>query len=216
MEHFQDLYAKKREGMILEQLEPRGIDDQEVLNAIKQVKREYFVPDSLKSFAYADRPLPIGYGQTISQPYIVALMTQAAHVQKTDKVLEVGAGSGYQAAVLGYLAKEVYSLETVIPLSSYAQKNIEKQGLKNIKILVGDGYEGLKEESPFDVILVTAAPPEIPKKLLSQLAEGGRMIIPVGETFDQKLLQITRKDNHYISKEILSVMFVPMVHGKVI
>ena len=199
-----------REKMVEEQIERRGVTDKAVLEAMKKVERHLFVPEDLKNTAYTDSPLPIGYRQTISQPYIVAFMTQAIQPRPDDRVLEIGAGSGYQAAVLAELVKEVYTIEIVEPLAENASLLLEKLGYKNIKVKYGDGYKGWREYSPFDVIVVTAAPPSIPEELINQLKIGGSMIVPIGECH-QELYLITKTETGLERKALLPVVFVPMV-----
>lgn len=197
--------------MVLEQIERRGVKDPRVLAAMRKVPREEFVPDAVKAEAHDDRPLPIGEGQTISQPYIVAFMTEALALKGDEKVLEIGTGSGYQAAVLGELAKEVYSIEIVEPLGKRAAKVLQKLGYANVKTRIGDGYRGWREAAPFDAIIVTCAPEEVPKPLADQLAEGGRMIIPVGPDGKAQQLVLLRKKNGKLHRqEVLPVRFVPM------
>lgn len=199
-----------RKNMVKTQIEARGIKDRRVLEALLKVERHRFVPEELKAFSYDDRPLPIGEGQTISQPYIVALMTELLELKGDEKVLEIGTGSGYQAAILAELAKEVYTIEIIEVLAKKAEKILKELGYKNVYVKVGDGYLGWPEKSPFDAIIVTCAPKEIPKSLLEQLKEGGRLVIPVGEFFQSLKLVIKRKNKIYI-KDILPVAFVPMI-----
>jgi len=199
-----------REKMVEEQIERRGVTDKAVLGAMKKVERHLFVPEDLKNTAYTDSPLPIGYRQTISQPYIVAFMTQAIQPGPDDRVLEIGTGSGYQAAVLAELVKEVYTVEIVEPLAENARLSLEKLGYKNIKVKYGDGYKGWREYSPFDVIVVTAAPPGIPEELINQLKIGGSMIVPIGE-YHQELYLIKKTETGLERKALLPVVFVPMV-----
>ncbi|MBN1380798.1 MAG: protein-L-isoaspartate(D-aspartate) O-methyltransferase [Deltaproteobacteria bacterium] len=205
---------QKRQQMVNEEIERRGIKDQHVLDAMRKVKRHLFVPDDLQDSAYDDRPLPIGYGQTISQPYIVAFMTEAGKIEPDDRVLEIGTGSGYQAAVLGEMAKEVYTIEILKPLAENSRQRLDRLGYRNIKVKHGDGYKGWPQYAPYDCIIVTAAPPELPKELLKQLKVGGRMVIPVGSFF-QDLYLITRTDAGYQKKVLLPVRFVPMVHPSI-
>jgi len=197
--------------MVDEQIRARGIKDERVLSAIATVPRHNFVPTSLISRAYDDNPLPIGHDQTISQPYIVALMTEAAHVQPTDRVLEIGTGSGYQAAILSLLAKDVFSIEIVEPLGKAARELLWKLGYHNVEVRIGDGYRGWPEEAPFDVIIVTAAPEELPQALIDQLADGGRMVLPVGSYY-QELFILTREGDSIKKEKLANVRFVPMVH----
>jgi protein-L-isoaspartate(D-aspartate) O-methyltransferase len=195
--------------MVTEQIEARGVTDVRVLAAMRKVPRHQFVTPDAQNLAYIDRPLPIEHGQTISQPYIVALMTELARVTPDSKVLEVGTGSGYQAAVLAVLAGEIYSIEIVGALAASAQQKLSSLGYDNVNVRHGDGYQGWPEQAPFDAILVTAAPPEVPEALRRQLAVGGRLVIPVGERF-QELRVIERTPNGYVDRSVLPVRFVPM------
>jgi protein-L-isoaspartate(D-aspartate) O-methyltransferase len=203
--------VKSREEMVRHQLVAGGIRNPEVLQAMVEVPRHEFVPSSLRPYAYADGPLPIGHGQTISQPFIVAYMTQALELSKEDRVLEVGTGSGYQAAILGKLAKEVYTIEIVPPLAESAKAILSKLGFENVHVRTGDGYLGWPEKAPFDAIIVTCAPDHVPEPLISQLQEGGRLIIPVGHAGGVQQLVLLRKKNGQITKAtMLDVRFVPM------
>ncbi|MEJ2356379.1 MAG: protein-L-isoaspartate(D-aspartate) O-methyltransferase [candidate division WOR-3 bacterium] len=193
-----------------EQIIKRGISDSAVINAIIEVKRHLFVPEKLRNSAYEDHPLPIGQKQTISQPYIVALMTELLKTNKTDRVLEVGTGSGYQAAVLSLLADSVFSIEIIPELAASAKKRLDSLGYKNVVVKEGDGYKGWKENAPFDGIIVTCAPDEVPPLLLEQLSIGGRMVIPVGSYY-QELLLITKDSSGTSGKSIIPVKFVPMI-----
>jgi protein-L-isoaspartate(D-aspartate) O-methyltransferase len=204
---------EKRQAMVETQIIPRGVSDKAVLDAMRKVERHLFVPSRLQPVAYADEPLPIGSGQTISQPYIVAYMTEALELGPGDRVLEIGTGSGYQAAVLAEIVKEVYSMELLKPLVDSARERLASLGYRNIEVICGDGYNGLPDKAPFDAILVTAAPPEIPEELASQLKPGGRMIVPVGSFF-QELVLITRTGNGLDTRSLIPVRFVPMVRGK--
>ena len=207
----EDGEVKSREAMVRNQLVAGGIRNPEVLQAMMEVPRHEFVPASLRSYAYADGPLPIGHGQTISQPFIVAFMTQALELTKQQSVLEVGTGSGYQAAILGKLAKEVYSIEIVPPLAESAKGVLSRLGFENVHVRLGDGYLGWPERAPFDAIIVTCAPDHVPDPLISQLKEGGRLVIPVGEAGGIQQLVLLRKRNGQVSKEkMLDVRFVPM------
>lgn len=197
--------------MVDQQIERRGITDKRVLDAMRKVKRHLFVPAHLRNVAYEDTPLPIGHDQTISQPYIVAYMTEAVKVGPNDRILEVGTGSGYQAAVLAEIAKEIYTIEILQPLADSARLRLEDMGYKNIKVKWGDGYKGWREYAPFDVIIVTAAPSEIPEELTSQLKIGGRMVVPLG-LFYQELYLITRTESGFKKEALLPVAFVPMIH----
>lgn len=204
----QDFY-KMREEMVLTQIKARGIGDQRLIQAMLKVERHKFIPQRFQTFAYTDQPLPIGEGQTISQPYIVALMTELLKLEGGEKVLEIGTGSGYQAAILAELAKEVYTIEIIEALAQRADKTLKDLGYKNIIVKAGDGYIGWEEYAPFDAIIVTAAPRYIPPPLIEQLKDGGRMVIPVGST-GQKL-QLLRKQNGGIDiTDIVPVRFVPM------
>ena len=199
--------------MVEDQIIKRGIEDQRVLDVMKVVERHKFVPERYSESAYKDGPLPIGYGQTISQPFIVAFMTENLKLKSSHKVLEIGTGSGYQAAVLSELCDHVYTIEIVNALANESTERLEKLGYKNITVRSGNGYKGWPEEAPFDRIMVTAAPEEIPELLIEQLAEGGIMVIPVGKQYEiQYLWVITKEVGGQIKKEkILPVRFVPMV-----
>ncbi len=198
--------------MVEEQIIARGIRDKEVIRAMLKVPRHLFVPERYRKEAYCDYPLPIGYGQTISQPYIVALMTALLELKKDDRVLEIGTGSGYQTAILAEIAKEVYSVEIIEELAKKAERLLKKLGYKNIHIKVGNGYYGWPEHAPYSAIIVTCAPRKIPPPLLSQLKDGGIMVIPVGREYGiQKLIKV-RKINGRIYKETVTlVRFVPML-----
>jgi protein-L-isoaspartate(D-aspartate) O-methyltransferase len=202
-----------RKKMIKEQIIKRGIKDKRVLAAMLKVERHKFVPEDMKYLAYSDRPLPIGYGQTISQPYIVALMTELLGLRGNEKVLEIGTGSGYQAAILSLLCKEVYTIEILKPLAKSAEKRLKELGYTNIKVKHGDGYLGWEEYAPFDAIIVTAAPQEIPPKLIDQLKEGGKMVLPVGSVYQELKVVVKEKDKIKI-KNILPVRFVPMIKSR--
>jgi protein-L-isoaspartate(D-aspartate) O-methyltransferase len=198
-----------RDRMVDEQIVPRGIKDPAVLAAMRRVPRHLFVPEDVRALAYADRPLPIGHDQTISQPAIVATMSALANVRRGGRVLEVGTGSGYQAAVLAAMGAEVYSIEIVAPLGDQAAKLLAQMGYKNVKTRIGDGYRGWPEAAPFDAILVTAAPPQVPEPLKSQLKIGGRLVIPVG-TVEQELRVLTRTRTGWDERTVIPVRFVPM------
>lgn len=204
-------FATLRERMVKEQIETRGISDERVLNAMRKVPRHKFVPEKYRAEAYEDYPLPIGEGQTISQPYIVALMTEALHLKEGEKVLEIGTGSGYQAAILAELTPHVYTIEILEPLAKKAQQTLTELGYTNVKVKRGDGYLGWPEYAPFDAIIVTCAPDHIPQPLIEQLAEGGRMVIPVGERYVQTLYLVEKKEGKIVQKEIIPVVFVPML-----
>jgi len=203
--------AAARERMVTEQLHARGITDARVLQAMREVPRHLFVPADLVRDAYADMPLPIGHGQTISQPYIVALMTALARPQTGDRALEIGTGSGYQAAVLSRLVNRVHTIELVEPLAREAAKQLAHY--TNVTTRVGDGYAGWPEEAPFDVILVTAAPAQVPPPLVEQLKPGGRLVIPVGATSDVQELRLIEKraDGTVAERSVAPVRFVPLV-----
>lgn len=206
----QERFQQQRENLVKEHLIPQGIKDKAVLEAMRKVERHLMVPKDVQRYAYEDRPLPIGKGQTISQPFIVAFMTQAIKPKPGMKVLEIGTGSGYQAAVLAEIVDEVYTIETVEPLAERARETLTEMGYDNIHFRVGDGYHGWEEHAPFDAIIVTAAPEEIPPRLVEQLKEGGKMVIPVGPSANQHLKLIEKKKNGKItSKELLPVRFVP-------
>jgi len=202
-------FTKPCEEMIRNQIEARGVKDKAVLEAMHKVKRHLFVPESLKRLAYEDMPLPIGERQTISQPYIVALMTELLRLTGKEKVLEIGTGSGYQAAILAELAAYVYTIEILPNLAKRAERLLKELGYKNILVKCGDGYLGWEEYAPFDAIIVTCAPGEIPPLLIEQLAEGGRMAIPVGQTY-QELMLVEKQGGNIETKSIIPVRFVPM------
>jgi protein-L-isoaspartate(D-aspartate) O-methyltransferase len=202
-------FKAMREKMVENQIKARGVKDLRVLSAMSKVERHLFVPKEYQASAYADQPLPIGEGQTISQPYIVALMTDLLELKRGEKVLEVGTGSGYQAAILGELAKEVYTIEIVESLALSARNLLRELGYQNITVKAGDGYLGWPEVGPFDGIIVTCAPDHIPKPLLDQLKEGGRMVVPVG-TYSQALKKITKRSGKIETTDVIPVVFVPM------
>ncbi len=206
-----DIYTKMRKDMVEEQLKSRDIDDKKVLDVMNKVERHKFVSESLKDDAYDDNPLPIGHGQTISQPYIVALMTQTLELNENGRVLEIGTGSGYQAAVLAEMVKEVYTVEIIKALSESAEKRLNKLGYKNVKVKNADGYFGWKENAPYDAIIVTAAANHIPPPLLEQLKDNGILIIPLGSTLTfQTLTLVTKKGNDLETEFISGVRFVPL------
>ena len=203
-------FAAQRRQMVQQQLMTRGINDARVLAAMTKVPREEFVSPESRVASYEDGPLPIGYGQTISQPYIVAFMTEQLRPKPSDRVLEVGTGSGYQAAILAELVSDVYSIEIVEPLAKNAEATLQRLGYKNVHGKVGDGYKGWPEHAPFDAITVTCAPDHVPQPLIDQLKEGGRMIIPVGSFGDQELYLLEKKNGELQRRAVLPVRFVPM------
>ena len=203
------VFLARRLRMVENQLVSREITDQQVLKAMGSVPRELFVPGQFRDESYNDGPLPIGHDQTISQPYIVAIMTQLLEIDSTSRVLEIGTGSGYQAAILGEIADSVFSIEIIAPLAERASKLIDSLGYKKVVVKTGDGYLGWPEHSPFDGIIVTAAAPSIPQPLIDQLKEGGRMVIPVGD-YNQELYLIIKNKDGVVKKSIIPVRFVPM------
>ena len=212
----EDAFRDRRFFMVRSQIEGRGIRDRAVLQAMRNVPRERFVPEAERQNAYADRPLPIGEGQTISQPYVVALMSSLARIEPGQRVLEIGTGSGYQAAVLAEMDAEVWSIELLPRIAARAETALRANGYDSIRLRVGDGYLGWPEAAPFDRIVVTAAPPEIPEALLEQLAPGGRLVAPVGEDpWSQRLLVASRSESGELElTDHGGVAFVPMVPGK--
>jgi protein-L-isoaspartate(D-aspartate) O-methyltransferase len=212
MIHSVNDFAEARRQMVAQHIAARGVRDPRVLRAFLDVPREAFLPESLAEFAYEDSPLPIGEGQTISQPYIVALMSEALCLKPTDRVLEVGTGSGYAAAVLGRLAAEVYTVERIANLAETAARRMQRLGLGNVHVLHGDGSLGWPEHAPFDAIIVAAGGPEVPPSLLSQLAMGARLVMPVGSTSrTQRLTRITRTEHGYAREDLTQVRFVPLI-----
>jgi protein-L-isoaspartate(D-aspartate) O-methyltransferase len=205
-----DTFSAARRRMVEEQIRDRGIVQAGVLAAMESVPRHLFVPVEERARAYDDYPLPIGHGQTISQPYIVALMTSLLDLDSGDRVLEIGTGSGYQAAVLSLLAGEVYSIEILKPLGERAKESLARQGYSNVHVHIGDGYKGWPSAAPFDAILLTAAPPRIPDPLLDQLKVGGKMVLPVGDTWQDLLVLTKRPDGTFEKRKVLPVRFVPM------
>jgi protein-L-isoaspartate(D-aspartate) O-methyltransferase len=203
-------FAAQRQRMVMEQLMPRGIHEERVLAAMTKVRREEFVPQDSRAASYTDQPLPIGYGQTISQPFIVAFMTEQLRLAPGDRVLEIGTGSGYQAAILAELVAEVYSIEIIEPLAKTAEETLERLGYKNVHVIISDGYKGWPEHAPFDAVIVTCAPNHVPQPLVDQLKEGGRMIIPVGGFGDQELYLLEKKNGHLEQRAVLAVRFVSM------
>lgn len=202
-------FAAARQRMVRDQLEARGIRDARVLAVMAKVPRHEFVPEELRGRAYLDRPLAIGHGQTISQPYIVAAMSQALALEGDERVLEIGTGSGYQAAVLGELSREVYSIEIVEPLAERAARDLARLGYHNVHVRAGDGYRGWPEKAPFDAVMVTAAPDHVPEALVEQLAVDGRLILPLGRHF-QDLVLITKTEEGVRREVLMGVRFVPM------
>jgi protein-L-isoaspartate(D-aspartate) O-methyltransferase len=202
--------ATQRQQMVETQMIARGISDPATLEAMGTVPRHEFLPMRLRHEAYADYPLPIGHGQTISQPYIVAFMTEAIAPQAGEKILEIGAGSGYQAAILAAMGADVYTIEIVAPLAEMARQTLERLGYDKAQVLHADGFRGWPEEAPFDAIIVTCAPDRIPPPLIEQLRDGGRMIIPVGGGMSQELLLLRKKGDQIEQESVLPVRFVPM------
>jgi protein-L-isoaspartate(D-aspartate) O-methyltransferase len=214
-EEIRNDYRLARERMVKNQLIPRGIRDQRVLDVMAKVPRHLFVEEALLGEAYNDHPLPIGHGQTISQPYIVALMTEALLLKGTEKVLEIGTGSGYQTAILADLCDKVYTVERIRPLMVKARKTLDELGYNNVMFKAFDGTLGWKAFEPFDAIMVTAGAPEVPQPLLSQVAEGGRMVIPVGSRFSQELIRIVKKQGSFVREDLGGCRFVDLIgaHG---
>lgn len=204
-------FEAARERMVEKQIKKRGIRDADILESFLKVPRHRFVPEAYLKMAYDDGPLPIGEGQTISQPYIVAYMTQVLDISRTDKILEIGTGSGYQAAILGELSDSVFTIEIIASLGNKADKVLQEMGYSNVKVKIGDGYEGWEEHAPFDAIIVTCAPTEIPAALKHQLKEGGRMVIPIGSSYRQELVYLRKINKQLIKERTLPVLFVPMV-----
>lgn len=209
MESFSDQYQARRDNMVRSQIEARGVTDRQVLEAMRQVPRHLFLPENLRRFAHDDSPISIGHGQTISQPFIVAFMTELLHLKPDYKILDVGTGSGYQAAILAHLVKTVYTIEIIPELKEESDSIMNKLGYTNIISRVGDGYYGWPEAAPFDGIIVAAAPERVPEPLLEQLADGGRLVIPLGDAF-QYLEVYTRKGNEILQEKNIPVRFVPM------
>jgi protein-L-isoaspartate(D-aspartate) O-methyltransferase len=207
-------FKDERFKMVTEQIKSRGINNDEVIKAMQKVERHLFVPNDLQKYAYQDRPLPIGHKQTISQPYIVGLMSQLLDVEEGEKLLEIGTGSGYQAAVLGELGGEVYSIEIVEPLQKRAAFVLDSLAYKNVFTRYGDGYKGWPEKAPFDGIIVTCSPTKIPQTLVNQLAEGGKLVIPVGIKNVKKLVLLEKKKGKIVKRNIIPVRFVPMVDSE--
>ena len=204
-------YKELRYKMVKEQVVARGIKERPVIKAMQKVERHLFVPRQFRHLAYSDSPLPIGFGQTISQPYIVGVMTQLLDINSKSKVLEIGTGSGYQAAILGEICKEVYSIEIVEGLASKAKSTIESLNYNNLFIKWGDGYLGWKEHAPYDGIIVTCSPRKIPQALIDQLIEGGSLVIPIGEKNIKSLVLLKKIDGVLVRKDVVPVRFVPMI-----
>ncbi|MFH1460593.1 MAG: protein-L-isoaspartate(D-aspartate) O-methyltransferase [Candidatus Omnitrophota bacterium] len=209
-----DNFTKLRENMVHNQIKMRGIKNEKVLSALEKVERHKFVPTHLVNYAYDDSPLPIGYEQTISQPYIVGLMSALVEPQEDDAILEIGTGSGYQAAVLSLLCKKVYTIEIIPELAHSAEKILKESGYDNVFVKAGDGFLGWSEFAPFDKIMITASAPKVPEPLIEQLKEAGKIIMPLSEGYPQKLCIYTKKNGKLEKKYIADVIFVPMI-GKV-
>jgi len=209
----QETWSGERAAMI-DQLKAYGIRDAGILEAMETVSRHEYIPESFRSMCdpYGDHPCPIGHGQTISQPYIVAYMTEKIAPKPGDRILEVGTGSGYQAAILAELGADVYSIEIIPELADHARRVLAQEGFPNVHVLTGDGYKGWPEHAPFDAVIVTCAPEDMPQTLVDQMKDGGRMIVPVGEGF-QRLVILRKKDGEVEQIKDLPVRFVPMVHG---
>jgi protein-L-isoaspartate(D-aspartate) O-methyltransferase len=205
----EEMYSKQRESMVRHQIEARKVKDPLVLEAMRKVPRHLFVPENLRDQAYTDGPLPIGQGQTISQPYIVALMTELLDLKEGEKVLEIGTGSGYQAAVLAEIAGEVYTIEIICTLADVAEKRLKEMGYQNVTVECADGYQGWEEHAPFDGIIVTAAPDHVPQPLVDQLKVGARLVIPVGDVY-QELQVIVKTETGFKEMNAIPVRFVPM------
>ncbi len=206
-----DRFTREREEMVEFQVRARGVRDERVLAAMRKIPRHLFVPKGFERAAYEDRPLPIGEGQTISQPYIVAVMTEQLELQPQDRVLEVGTGSGYQAALLAELAGSVISIERLASLADRARENLARAGVTGVQVVVGDGTEGYPPEAPYDAIIVTAASPGVPQPLIDQLAEGGRLIAPVGPRECQDLIKLVKREGRVESIPLGGVCFVPLI-----
>ena len=204
-------WAQRREKLVASTIEARGVTDKQVLDAMRTVPRHLFVPEDAKKYAYTDQPLPIGYGQTISQPYIVAYMTEMLDIEPGDRVLEIGTGSGYQAAVLAEITDEVYTIEIIDPLAESARERLHRIGYSEVKVKNADGYFGWQEHAPFDGIIVTAAAGHVPPPLVRQLAPGGRIIIPIGGVYQVQQLTLLQKDKEgeITSRQLMAVRFVP-------
>jgi protein-L-isoaspartate(D-aspartate) O-methyltransferase len=203
-------FGTERELMVRQQILARGVTDPRILTAMRKVPREAFVPERVRERSYRDEPLPIGYDQTISQPFIVAYMTEKLRLRRGDRVLEIGTGSGYQAAILAELVAQVYTIEIVAPLGKTAEATLRRLGYKNVQVKVGDGFQGWPEHAPFDAVIVTCAPEKVPQPLLEQTKEGGRIVIPVGQSNEQALYLLEKKEGRLQQQAILPVRFVPM------
>lgn len=210
-----DDFALARRRMVQEQIAGRGVRDQRLLKAMQDVPRHFFVDEALWSQAYNDHPLSIGEGQTISQPYMVALMTDALGLVGGEKILEIGTGSGYQTAILAKLCDWVFSIERILSLSRQAQRVLERIGVFNVNLIVGDGTKGHPREAPYDAIMVTAGAPQVPQPLLAQLKQGGRLVVPVGDRHLQNLMRVTRRGEEFISEDLGGCRFVNLIgeHG---
>lgn len=206
-----DLFQKEREAMVERQIRARGVSDRRVLEAMRKIPRHLFVPEELRHAAYDDRPLPIGEGQTISQPYIVAVMTEQLELSPGDRVLEIGTGSGYQAAILAELAGNVISIERLPRVAEKARQNLARAGVTGVEVIVGDGTKGYPPRAPYDAIIVTAAAPEIPRPLIDQLAEGGRLVAPVGSREYQELIKLVKRGERIEPIQLGGVCFVPLI-----
>jgi len=204
-------FVKSRQEMVDSQIRSRDIVDAGVLKAMAEVPREEFLPPELRDVAYTDNPLPIGEEQTISQPYIVALMLQALELNGSEKVLEIGAGRGYQAAVLSRLCKHVYTVERLEALAHHAEQVLQKLCYMNVTVVVGDGSKGLEKNAPYDAIVVAAACSKVPSALKDQLKEGGRMVLPVGDEYSQELMKLTKKDGDFVEQKLCDCAFVPLI-----
>jgi protein-L-isoaspartate(D-aspartate) O-methyltransferase len=208
-------WERERRDMVRWQIAARGVKDEQVLEAMRVVPRHRFVPAHMRGSAYRDSPLPIGQGQTISQPYIVAYMTAALQLTGEDKVLEVGTGSGYQAAILSHIVRQVISVERLPRLAEEARRKLSELGYSMVRVVVADGTQGWPEDAPYDAIMVTAASPEVPDPLRQQLAEGGRLLVPVGPRHTQELVRVRREGDAFHREDLLGVAFVPLIgeHG---
>jgi len=207
-------YKQLRHQMVKEQIAARGINEKAVIKAMQRVERHLFVPNQFRHLAYSDSPLPIGFGQTISQPYIVGIMTQLLDINSKSKVLEIGTGSGYQAAILGEICKEVYSIEIVEGLALKAKSTIESLNYNNLELKWGDGYKGWEEHAPYDAIIVTCSPSKIPQPLIDQLGDDGSLVIPIGEKNVKSLVLLKKIDGELVRKDVIPVRFVPMIDEK--